>query len=62
MENGVSIFLIMHLLGHTNIQTTMMYLHLRDVRIQNIPSPIDLLEVDQKNEVEIQRDLFAESA
>jgi site-specific recombinase XerD len=41
LENGTSIFYIMHLLGNSNIQTTMIYLHMRSLESLNIVSPID---------------------
>jgi len=42
MENGTNLFHIMHLLGHTNIRTTLVYLHMRQPADLNITSPIDL--------------------
>ncbi len=41
LENGTSIFYIMKLLGHSNIQTTMVYLHMQSLDSLNIKSPID---------------------
>jgi site-specific recombinase XerD len=41
LENGTSIFYIMKLLGHSNIQTTMVYLHMQDLSKLNLESPID---------------------
>jgi site-specific recombinase XerD len=41
LENGTSIFYIMNLLGHSNIQTTMIYLHMESLELLNIQSPID---------------------
>ena len=41
LENGTSIFYIMKLLGHANIQTTMVYLHMQDLSKLNLESPID---------------------
>ena len=41
LENGTSIFYIMQLLGHSNIQTTMIYLHMQSLDKLNIISPID---------------------
>lgn len=61
VENGVSIFHVMHLLGHVNISTTMVYLHVRDEFIRSVPSPIDMLEVSQPDSRD-QQQLFAESA
>ena len=50
LENGTSIFYIMQLLGHSNIQTTMIYLHMQSLAKLNIQSPIDKF---QHNSMEI---------
>jgi integrase/recombinase XerD len=62
MESGTSIFHIMHLLGHANICTTMVYLHMQDLDKLNIASPIDLLEPHPTDDAEPQKDLFAATA
>lgn len=62
MENGTNIFHIMHLLGHSSIYTTMVYLHMQDLNKLNITSPIDTLELHQDGGAESQRELFAETA
>jgi integrase/recombinase XerD len=49
MEGGTSIFHIMHLLGHSNIQTTMLYLHMRSPESLSIRSPIDRLRFSEQN-------------
>ena len=41
LENGTNIFYIMKLLGHSCIQTTMIYLHMQDLSTLNLESPID---------------------
>jgi len=41
MEGGASIFHIMHLLGHSSIQTTLTYLHFRESACLAIRSPLD---------------------
>jgi site-specific recombinase XerD len=43
LENGTSIFYIMHLLGHSCIQTTVKYLHMVELETLGIVSPIDKL-------------------
>ncbi len=62
MENGTSIFHIMHLLGHSNIRTTMIYLHMQDLYKLNIISPIDMLESPTVETTVSQHDLFAATA
>ncbi len=63
LEKGTNLFHIMHLLGHSQIQTTMVYLHLDENQFSSIISPIDSLEipmiVTKKPE---QMDLFPLSA
>lgn len=41
MNDGVNIVEIQALLGHSNIKTTSIYLHVKDYRISNIVSPLD---------------------
>jgi integrase/recombinase XerD len=62
MENGTSIFHIMHLLGHVSIFTTMVYLHMQDLHKLSIKSPIDLLEPRINEETDPRRELFAATA
>ena len=47
LENGTDIYYIQKLLGHTNISTTSIYLHVSNMKIKNIKSPMDTLEDDQ---------------
>lgn len=42
LENGTSLFYVMNLLGHSNIQTTMIYLHAQASDISRIVSPLDM--------------------
>jgi integrase/recombinase XerD len=62
MENGTSIFHIMHMLGHASIYTTMVYLHMQDLSKLNITSPIDIHELHPDESTEPQKELFAETA
>jgi len=62
MESGTSIFHIMHLLGHANIYTTMVYLHMQDLAKLKITSPIDLLDPHPTENTEPQKDLFVATA
>lgn len=62
MEGGTSIFHIMQLLGHANVYTTMVYLHMQDLNKLNITSPIDLLEPPQNVNLQPKSELFAATA
>ena len=62
MENGTSLFYIMNLLGHSNIRTTMVYLHMQDLNKLNIVSPIDSLKSNPVVTNERQHDLFSATA
>lgn len=63
LENGTSIFYIMNLLGHSSIQTTMVYLHMRSIDELNLRSPIDSWHFKHQGPVpSAQRCLFQESA
>jgi integrase/recombinase XerD len=41
LEKGVSIKHIQYLLGHSNMRTTSLYLHIADIRNINVKSPLD---------------------
>ena len=41
LENNTNIFHIMHLLGHSQIQTTMVYLHMQALETLHVRSPLD---------------------
>jgi site-specific recombinase XerD len=43
MENGMDIYVLKRLLGHTSIKTTSCYMHVREARLRAVVSPIDLL-------------------
>jgi site-specific recombinase XerD len=62
MENGTSLFHIMHLLGHVSISTTMVYLHMQNLEKLNIASPIDLIVLHAGGDPKRQNDLFAATA
>jgi len=63
LENGTSIFYIMQLLGHSNIQTTMVYLHMQSLDKLNIVSPIDKYKIDKNiDNTKIQQQLLLASA
>jgi len=46
LEHNVNIFYIMRLLGHSSINSTMIYLHAQRFDLLDIKSPIDTIEVD----------------
>jgi integrase/recombinase XerD len=44
MNNGVDLVIIQALMGHSNVKTTSIYLHVKDYQTLNIISPLDTLE------------------
>ncbi len=51
LEAGYDILTIQKLLGHANIKTTLLYLHVTDRKISMVKSPLDLIEDDNETEV-----------
>lgn len=49
LDNGTDLFTIKELLGHTNLQTTMRYMHLTARRIDEIVNPYDALLLAKDN-------------
>jgi integrase/recombinase XerD len=49
LEAGTDLATLQRLLGHSHVQTTMRYLHLRSERLQQLRSPLELLENDTGN-------------
>ena len=43
LEDGVDIHSIQHLLGHADLRTTMVYLHVAQIRAKPAHSPLDSL-------------------
>ena len=41
MEQGVDMYALQHMLGHTTIKTTVRYMHVRQERLRTIRSPFD---------------------
>lgn len=52
LDNGVDIFTIKELLGHSKIETTMVYLHLQTSKRNTLVSPLDAL-YKPKNQIEL---------
>ncbi len=47
LESGVEITVVQRLLGHTSLSTTSNYLHVRQERLAQIKSPLQLLDLGQ---------------
>lgn len=47
LEDGTDLHTIKELLGHSNLTTTMQYLHLTDVHLKTVVSPLDALRATQ---------------
>jgi len=45
LEGGVEITIVQRLLGHSNLNTTSTYLHVRQERLAQIKSPLHLLDL-----------------
>ena len=43
MESGVELPVVQHLLGHSSIKTTALYLHVTARRLAEVRSPLDLI-------------------
>ena len=50
LEAGVEITVVQRLLGHTSISTTVTYLHVRQERLAEVQSPLQLLDLDAANQ------------
>lgn len=51
LDNGTDLYTIKELLGHTNLQTTMRYMHLTSRRIDEITNPYDALLTAKDNNI-----------
>ena len=43
MDRGTDVRIIKELLGHTSIKTTLIYTHVTNKALENVPSPLDFL-------------------
>jgi len=50
LESGVEITVVQRLLGHSSLSTTSVYLHVRQKRLAQIQSPLQLLQVAQSSQ------------
>jgi integrase len=50
LEDHVDIRTVQHLLGHADISTTMVYLHVTKNLISSVKSPLDSLEIEEISE------------
>jgi site-specific recombinase XerD len=51
IESGVEITVVQRLLGHASLSTTSVYLHVRQERLAQIQSPLQLLQLSQASQL-----------
>jgi len=52
LEMGVDLRTIQILLGHTSLETTMIYLHVTSKKLSSTKSPLDLITIPDRNQIE----------
>lgn len=52
LENNINLFYIMNLLGHSSINSTMIYLHMQRLDKLKIPSPLDISSINLDKNLE----------
>jgi site-specific recombinase XerD len=45
LENGTDLTIVQRLLGHARLEHTAIYLHVRQERVRQTRSPLDLLQI-----------------
>jgi len=49
IENGYGVSSVQSLLGHNNIETTMVYVHMTNPKMLNVKSPLDSLQLEKED-------------
>ena len=49
IENGYDLTLVQSLLGHTSLETTMIYVHMANPKLLSVKSPLDNLQLENKD-------------